>query len=64
LTIGIICIFYLFRTLDFSGVFALTPFYIKETFTVLGYNINCISSIAILLFIGAMGKSAQIGLHT
>lgn len=64
LTIGIICIFYLFRSLDFAIVFGLAPLYVNETFVFCGVTVNILSLIGLLLFIGAMGKSAQIGLHT
>jgi NADH-ubiquinone oxidoreductase chain 5 len=36
----------------------------NETFFFLSYQVNIVSTISLLLFIGAMGKSAQIGLHT
>jgi NADH-ubiquinone oxidoreductase chain 5 len=64
LTIGIIGIFYVFRTVDFATVFALAPIYANETFVFLGYDVSIMSTLSLLLFIGAMGKSAQIGLHT
>jgi NADH:ubiquinone oxidoreductase subunit 5 (subunit L)/multisubunit Na+/H+ antiporter MnhA subunit len=63
-TIGIITIFIVFQTVDFSAVFALSPAFIDKTIVFLGFDINILSLICILLFIGAMGKSAQIGLHT
>ena len=50
-TIGIVVTFYTFRTTEFNIVFGLAPY------------MN-VSSISALLFFGAMGKSAQIGLHT
>ncbi len=64
LTIGIICIFYIFRSLDFAILFAITPLYVNESFLFLGSEIQILSIISLLLFVGAMGKSAQIGLHT
>lgn len=63
-TIGIIVIFFVFQTVDFSTVFGLAPAFIDKTITFLGFDINILTLICILLFIGAMGKSAQIGLHT
>ena len=56
--------FHLFKTLDFEVMYALAPIFINETTIFLGYKINYIDAISFLLFIGAMGKSAQIGLHT
>jgi NADH-ubiquinone oxidoreductase chain 5 len=64
LTFGIITIFHVFRSLNFNVVFALIPFFANESFIFFGFSLNIISTISLLLFIGAMGKSAQIGLHT
>lgn len=64
LTFGIIGIFHIFRSLNFSVVFALIPFFANESFIFWGFSLNIVSTISLLLFIGAMGKSAQIGLHT
>lgn len=64
LTIGMVSIFFVFKSLDFHTIFALVPFVVSSQFTFLGYEISALSTICFLLFIGAMGKSAQIGLHT
>jgi NADH:ubiquinone oxidoreductase subunit 5 (subunit L)/multisubunit Na+/H+ antiporter MnhA subunit len=64
LTIGIVAIFYTFKSLNFSVVFALTPFFTNQSFLFMNYHLPILSIIGILLFLGAMGKSAQIGLHT
>jgi NADH-quinone oxidoreductase subunit L len=40
------------------------PELMETTFTFLGYEVNAANTIAMLLFIGAMGKSAQLFLHT
>jgi len=64
LTIGLISIFFIFRSLNFHVVFPLIPFYVNATFTFFHYNIPILFVICLLLFLGAMGKSAQIGLHT
>ena len=64
LTIGIVTIFYTFKSLNFSVVFALTPFFANQLFLFMNYQIPILGLIGILLFLGAMGKSAQIGLHT
>ena len=63
LTLGIVLIFYLFQSLDFALVFSLVPFYITETITLFNYEINYLTLICFFLFIGAVGKSAQLGLH-
>jgi len=64
LTIAITAIFFVFKSLDFHVVFPLAPFFVNSTFAFLNYDIPILSFICSLLFIGAMGKSAQIGLHT
>ena len=62
--LGIFLIFYLFGTVNYSEVFDLIPTIIEKELIFLGVNINAIDLICLLLFIGAMGKSAQIFLHT
>ena len=62
--LGIFLIFYLFGTVNYSEVFALIPQIIDKELLFLGIQIKAIDLICILLFIGAMGKSAQIFLHT
>ena len=62
--LGIFLIFYLFGTVNYSEVFKLIPTIIEKKLIFLGVNINAIDLICLLLFIGAMGKSAQIFLHT
>jgi proton-translocating NADH-quinone oxidoreductase chain L len=64
LTIGMAVIFFAFNSLDFSVVFALAPFLLDTTIVFLNYELPVLTLICVLLFIGAMGKSAQIGLHT
>ena len=62
--LGIFGIFYVFRTLDFDAVFAAAPAMAGKTFVFAGYNVDILTTLCLLLFVGAMGKSAQIGLHT
>ena len=62
--LGIFLIFYLFGTVNYSEVFELIPTIIDEKLIFLGIEFNSIDLICLLLFIGAMGKSAQILLHT
>lgn len=52
-----------FKSLDFNTIFALVPTMVDAQFFLLGYQFNAITTIAILLFVGAVGKSAQLGLH-
>ena len=64
LALGIFLIFYLFGTVNYSDVFMQIPKIIDKELFFLGIHIKAIDLICILLFIGAMGKSAQIFLHT
>ncbi len=62
--LGIFLIFYLFGTVNYEEVFQQIPQIINKEIIFLGIAIKSIDLICILLFIGAMGKSAQIFLHT
>ena len=62
--LGIFLIFYLFGTVNYSEVFEQVPQIIDKKLLFLGVYIKAIDLICILLFIGAMGKSAQFFLHT
>jgi len=64
LLIGIFLIFINFKSVDYCTVAVLTPFFKTSVFNFLGLEINSLKSIGCLIFIGAIGKSAQIGLHT
>lgn len=63
-TIGILVIFYTFQTVEFSTVFGLAPYMCYSSILIGGYAVSPLMLITALLFLGAMGKSAQIGLHT
>ena len=62
--LGIFLIFYLFGTVNYSEVFQQIPTVVDKNLLFLGFEIKAIDLICLLLFIGAMGKSAQILLHT
>ena len=64
LSIGIFAIFYLFNSVDYLTIFSLAPFFQSYCFSFLGLHINSLAFIGLLLFVGAVGKSAQLGLHT
>jgi NADH-ubiquinone oxidoreductase chain 5 len=57
-------IYYVFNTLDYEIIFNLAPLYVNYKIVVGSFCIPVIDLICILLFLGAMGKSAQLGLHT
>ena len=62
--LGIFGVFLLYDAVGFDTVFAATPEKADTYFEFLGHNVHALTTLCILLFIGAMGKSAQIGLHT
>ncbi|GDX36849.1 NADH:ubiquinone oxidoreductase subunit L [Alphaproteobacteria bacterium] len=63
LILAIALIFLTFGSVDYATVFANLNNHLDSKFTVLNIEFATLETIAILLFIGAMGKSAQIGLH-
>ncbi len=63
LLFGISIIYYIFKSLDFSVLFSLVPLYSNVFIAFLGYEVHLLSLIAFFLFVAAVGKSAQLGLH-
>jgi NADH-quinone oxidoreductase subunit L len=64
LLLSIVFIFFTFKTLDYSTVFILVPFFVHKKIILFNFTFNILNVICFLLFIGSVGKSAQIGLHT
>ena len=62
--LGIFLIFYYFGTVNYDEVFNQIQTLNEKNINFLGFDLKSIDLICILLFIGAMGKSAQIFLHT
>ncbi|MGI9378699.1 MAG: NADH-quinone oxidoreductase subunit L [Methyloligellaceae bacterium] len=62
--LGIFAVFFVFGTIDFDTVFAKAPEQVGKSIEFLGYQIDVLTLICLLLFMGAMGKSAQFLLHT
>jgi NADH-quinone oxidoreductase subunit L len=62
--LGIMAVFFLFNSVSFDTVFGATPGMADKTFDFLGWEVDALTTICLLLFLGAMGKSAQLGLHT
>ena len=62
--LGILTTFFVFQSLDFYIVFLLTPFMKDKTILFCNVDVNALELIAFLFFIGSVGKSAQVGLHT
>ncbi len=62
--LGIFGIFLLFNTVSFDAIFSAAPDKAHTIVHFFGRDWNAITICSLLLFIGAMGKSAQLGLHT
>ncbi len=62
--LGIFATFVLFDTIKLDTIFSLVPERADAVMTFLGGEVHAMTLICILLFIGAMGKSAQLFLHT
>jgi NADH-quinone oxidoreductase subunit L len=61
--LGIAAVFLKFGAVDFATVFATVPAHANDMYGLFGHQYHAFEIIGMLLFIGAMGKSAQIGLH-
>ncbi len=62
--LGIFAVFFVFGSLDFTTVFGAAKGFAGKTFNFAGYDVDILTTICLLLFMGAMGKSAQFLLHT
>jgi len=62
--LGIFALFWYVDSISFDAVFAAAPALAETRIDFLGFDLNAVETIAVLLFIGAMGKSAQLFLHT
>jgi NADH-quinone oxidoreductase subunit L len=62
--LGIFAVFMMTGAIDFGTIFAQAPSLTGKTIHFLFWNVDALTLICILLFIGAMGKSAQFLLHT
>src|ERR1041384_7825284 len=62
--LGIAGVFMIFGTLQFDAVFAAVAEKATLELDFLGMRVNALTCLCLLLFMGAMGKSAQLGLHT
>ena len=61
--LGVFMIFLTFGSVHYAPVFAQVKNIAGQTINLLGYEVNLVTLIALLLFCGAVGKSAQIPLH-
>jgi NADH-quinone oxidoreductase subunit L len=62
--LGIFAVFYVFRDVNFDAVFAAAREKQALLIPLFGYQADALTAICLLLFMGAMGKSAQFLLHT
>ncbi|MGE0024568.1 MAG: NADH-quinone oxidoreductase subunit L, partial [Hyphomicrobium sp.] len=62
--LGIFGLFAVMDSINLDAVFAAAPDQVGKTFSFLGYQVDILTTISLLLFMGAMGKSAQFLLHT
>jgi NADH-quinone oxidoreductase subunit L len=62
--LGIFGCFLLFGSVNYDAIFAKAPELATAQFMFLGRSLPALTTVCLLLFVGAMGKSAQLGLHT
>jgi len=62
--LGIFALFMMVGAVDFETVFAQAPSLVGKSIHFLGFEVDALTLICLLLFLGAMGKSAQFLLHT
>jgi len=63
-SLGIFAVFYLTGAVDFDTIFSQAPALVGKSFHFLSWNVDALTAVCLLLFMGAMGKSAQFLLHT
>lgn len=62
--VGIGLIYVLFHTVQYDAIFAQVPQLLNTPYMLFGISFRMLEVICLLLFVGAMGKSAQLFLHT
>ncbi|MBN8910661.1 MAG: NADH-quinone oxidoreductase subunit L, partial [Rhizobiales bacterium] len=62
--LGMFGLFAVMDSINLDAVFVAAPDQVGKTFSFLGYDVDILTTLALLLFMGAMGKSAQFLLHT
>ena len=63
-SLGIFLVFALTRSVGFEAVFAAAPGLVGKSYHAFGMDVDAVTLACLLLFMGAMGKSAQFLLHT
>lgn len=64
LALGTMATFAVFGSIDFTTIFDQAASHADTTINFLGSEYHAMTVVCLLLFMGAMGKSAQLGLHT
>ncbi len=63
-SLGIFATFLVFGTVSIDTILHAVPLHAGQHFSFLGHSVDVMTCLCLLLFVGAMGKSAQLGLHT
>lgn len=64
LAVGIFFIYMLFQTVDYASVFSCSPYFLSTSIYFLDIEFDALTLTSCFIFLGVVGKSAQIGLHT
>jgi len=64
LALGILGIFQLIKSVDYATLFACVPYLTESSICFFHWQLDGLTLIGCLLFLGVVGKSSQIGLHT
>jgi NADH-quinone oxidoreductase subunit L len=62
--LGIMTVYWMFHTIEFPELFPQIAGHLGQSWHFAGWDFSALDLAAVLLFIGAMGKSAQFFLHT
>ena len=64
LIMAILILFVNFKAVDYATIASLAPLFKSQTVNFLNMDFNILWLVCVFLFFGAVGKSAQLGLHT
>jgi NADH:ubiquinone oxidoreductase subunit 5 (subunit L)/multisubunit Na+/H+ antiporter MnhA subunit len=64
LIIGILLTFVYFKAVDYATLAVLAPFFKDQSINFLNVKLDLLNTVCVFMFLGAVGKSAQLGLHT
>ncbi len=64
LALGVFVVYEVFQSVQFETVFACAPYLADTRIVFCGFDFHAYTLMGVLLFVGAVGKSAQLGLHT